>query len=162
MNYILTYGDELCHSGRKGMKWYQHIYGEFQAGAKYAKENKGKLLEQNIKNGKDKANISPAEKVLKDTNRIFDNTGTLVDQVHTSLHPKKRRDLSSYTDQELRALINRATMENQYNNILDAAETHRGYEITKDILSTTGSIVGIAASTVGIAATIYNLKHKKD
>lgn len=33
--------DELMHYGRLGMKWYQHIFGPVQAGAKYAKgENK--------------------------------------------------------------------------------------------------------------------------
>ena len=150
----------LIHSGRKGMKWYQHIYGDFQKGAKYAKENKGKLLTQNIKNGKDRPNISPAEKVLKDTNRIVEDTGRLADQIHTARNPKKRRDLSAYTDQELRALITRATLENKYNSVLDSRETHRGYEIAKSILNTTGSIVGIAASGVGIAATLYNLKKK--
>lgn len=29
---------ELFHSGRKGMKWYQHIFGEHQAKAKYAQQ----------------------------------------------------------------------------------------------------------------------------
>lgn len=29
-------GDYLSHHGRKGMKWYQHIFGEYQEQAKYA------------------------------------------------------------------------------------------------------------------------------
>ena len=30
--------DYLAHYGRKGMKWYQHIFGRLQGHAKYAKE----------------------------------------------------------------------------------------------------------------------------
>lgn len=32
--------DYLAHYGRKGMKWYQHIFGERQSNAKYNKSNK--------------------------------------------------------------------------------------------------------------------------
>lgn len=36
-------GEELYHYGRKGMKWYQHIYGPMQSIAKYAKKVGSKL-----------------------------------------------------------------------------------------------------------------------
>ena len=36
-------GEELYHYGRKGMKWYQHIYGPVQSVAKYAKKVGSKL-----------------------------------------------------------------------------------------------------------------------
>jgi hypothetical protein len=38
------YEDELMHYGRKGMKWYQHIYGKEQGHAKYANTDKLEVL----------------------------------------------------------------------------------------------------------------------
>lgn len=44
--------DYLEHYGREGMKWYQHIFGDYQKGAKYAKEGRGDLVkEHTIKKG---------------------------------------------------------------------------------------------------------------
>lgn len=34
----------LEHYGVKGMKWYQHIFGDYQSGAKYAKKGRGDLI----------------------------------------------------------------------------------------------------------------------
>ena len=39
---LLSDSEELTHYGRKGMKWYQHIYGPVQAVAQYAKKAKAK------------------------------------------------------------------------------------------------------------------------
>lgn len=36
-NDLERYRTELEHTGRKGMKWYQHIFGDYQKSAKYAK-----------------------------------------------------------------------------------------------------------------------------
>ena len=47
--------DYFAHYGRKGMKWYEHIFGRLQAHAKYAKEKRQskkelrKNMEQKIK-----------------------------------------------------------------------------------------------------------------
>lgn len=40
-NGLAEYRDTLEHSGRKGMKWYQHIFGDYQDHAKYAKGSSG-------------------------------------------------------------------------------------------------------------------------
>lgn len=39
------YTEELYHYGRKGMKWYQHIYGPVQSIAKYAKKAGSKMAD---------------------------------------------------------------------------------------------------------------------
>ena len=36
---VINEEDYLAHYGRKGMKWYQHIFGDYQKGAKYAKRS---------------------------------------------------------------------------------------------------------------------------
>lgn len=44
--------DSLAHYGRLGMKWYQHIYGEYQGAAKYAEKGEKKLSALKSKNAK--------------------------------------------------------------------------------------------------------------
>ena len=44
-SFIDDNSEELMHYGRKGMKWYQHIYGAAQATAKYAKKAGTKVAE---------------------------------------------------------------------------------------------------------------------
>jgi len=41
--------DYIAHYGRIGMKWYQHIYGEYQGAAKYAAKGANKLTKINTK-----------------------------------------------------------------------------------------------------------------
>lgn len=58
--------DSLAHYGRLGMKWYQHIFGEYQGAAKYAEKGYRK-----IKNAKRKVRnldqkINGVEKSLED------------------------------------------------------------------------------------------------
>ena len=42
-SFLDTNSEELMHYGRQGMKWYQHIFGPVQAGAKYAKKAGSKI-----------------------------------------------------------------------------------------------------------------------
>lgn len=44
--------DSLTHYGRLGMKWYQHIFGEYQGAAKYAEKGEAKLSNLKAKNAK--------------------------------------------------------------------------------------------------------------
>ena len=51
--------DYFAHYGRKGMKWYQHIFGEVQSHAKYAKKgNSTKSKSKNKDQKKVKVKIS--------------------------------------------------------------------------------------------------------
>ncbi len=54
-------GDYLAHFGRKGMKWYQHIFGEFQSAAKYAK-GKGNPAQKKAPAKTEKSVSKPKEK----------------------------------------------------------------------------------------------------
>lgn len=42
-SFLDTNSDELMHYGRLGMKWYQHIFGPVQSGAKYAQKAGSKI-----------------------------------------------------------------------------------------------------------------------
>lgn len=102
--------NELMHYGRQGMKWYQHIYGEYQRGSKYAKKGtapkpSGKKSTA-LKRAKDKkaedkkAKGAAADK--KDKARLI-----------KSIDPIKRM-----SDKDLNAAIDRLTREQKYRDLL--------------------------------------------
>lgn len=122
---------------------------------KALKAKVNKALTQNIKGGKDKPNISPAEKVAKDTKNIVDETSNITKTLADLKRMRNKEDLSSISDEELRARINRLNMEVQYDN-LTSKNTQNGYDKATEILSVVGSVVGIVGSTVAIAATVHN------
>ena len=50
--------DYLAHYGRKGMKWYEHIFGRYQSNSKYAKKGGSvKNTISNISNKRQKQNV---------------------------------------------------------------------------------------------------------
>lgn len=172
----------LIHYGVPGMKWgirrYQPYSVRARASGKSGKEvgeakklskderkarNKqlvDKALTQNIKGGKDKPNVSPAEQAFKKLNDISENAEKIdrVIQKKKSLsHPRESKQLS---DEELRKRINRMNLEKQYDQ-LKAEDTERGKMTTKDLLETIGAVTAIAASTATIAANIYQITHSE-
>lgn len=58
---------ELEHYGRKGMKWYQHIFGEAQSHAKYAKGKKSK--KSNVEKKPSRAEKRQAKKAAEEQKR---------------------------------------------------------------------------------------------
>ena len=115
-------------------------------------------LEQNIKQGKDKPNISPAEKVLKETNRITDTSKDIVRRRQSMAERKKpKEDLSKYSNEELQKKIQRMNLERQYES-LKPSEVNAGYQKANDILDTFGDIVAITGGLVGIAVGINQLR----
>lgn len=122
-----------------------------------------KLFDKTIKVGKDKAPISPAEKISKDTKTGLEGVEDIVGGVQTikSAKSKSSNPMKSMTDEELKSSIERLTLEKRYKDLVAAtAETDRGMEYTQSILNIVGGVVGITGSAVGIAATIYGLRHR--
>jgi hypothetical protein len=72
--------------------------------------------------------------------------------------PKKMMDLSNMTDKEMRDQINRAMLERQYNDMFNQENTNRGREHVSRILETTGTVLAIGSSALGIALAIKDLK----
>lgn len=167
--------NELYHHGIKGMKWgvrrYQNEDGTYtNAGKKRYnndsserasnfKKKMNKALEPKIKVGKDKAPISAAEKISKETGNIVDNTTKIVNSASKIKSAKNRNKspVHSMSDQELRATINRMQMEQTYES-LSSQQVSRGMAYTTEVLGIIGSAVGIAGSAIGIITAIKTLK----
>ena len=57
--------DYLAHYGRKGMKWYEHIFGKLQSHAKYNKDGKTETSKSNKKEKKSKSYKKLSDEDLK-------------------------------------------------------------------------------------------------
>lgn len=153
--------DELYHHGVKGMHWgvrrYQNKDGSLKKGGRM-KADKDVLLRPSIKNGKDRANISPAEKMFKDSGRVVNDTERLVGDVYDAR--RKKTDLSSMSDKELREQINRLELENRYRT-LSEVDTSTSEHYVKNFLDEVGTIVTIGGGIAAIASTVYTIKNGK-
>ena len=177
--------NELYHHGVKGQKWhvrrFQNKDGSLTAEGKKRKKQitaegkkrkkqltADKLFEQNIKNGKDKSPISSAEKITKDTTSIIKNTSNILNSISkirslkksNNQNPvvKQTKPVSEMSDDEIRRVVNRITLEKTYKSLTQSPSTvNRGMERTLQILEIAGGVAGIAGSISGIASTINTL-----
>lgn len=168
---------ELYHHGIKGMKWgvrrtkkqLGHDTGDSYTISRRAqrqlekgerKERLNKAFSPTVKNGKDKPNISPAEKITKDSGKLVDNTSSAVDSVY-KMHKMRKgstNPASKMSDQELRDAVNRMNLERSYNSLMESKNVSRGKEYTMETLNVVGSVVGIAGAAFGIATAIKELR----
>ena len=137
------------------------------AGIKSGKLNKNsivdtgsKLNDPTIKGGKDKAPMSPAERITRETGKSIDNVGRLMDSAQRKKELDRANEPIKLSDDELRKRINRLNMEKQYRDLLRSSSVDIGYERVKENINMTASLVGIAASVAGIAATVHTLRKK--
>ena len=161
---------ELYHWGVKGMKWgvrrYQDKDGSLTDAGKrrYSyeqRQNSGK------KKGDKVAAADPDRWVREDltrSRRLTDESGQLANKLKVAndnaIRNKSRpkMDLSNMSDQEMRNQINRALLERQYNDMFAPQTVSKGREHASKILETTGSILAIGSSALGIALAIKELK----
>lgn len=161
---------ELYHFGIKGMKWgvrrYQNKDGTLtNAGKKRyerdQRENAGKKKGERFgaadPNRWVKEDYSRSRKLADESYGMTNKLKTMNDNAMRN-KPKTRADLSSMSDQEMRNRINREILERQYNDMFTPQKTSRGREYASRILETTGSILAIGSSALGIALAIRDLR----
>lgn len=160
--------DKLMHYGVLGMKWGVRRSSPTNGQRRKDSLNKGtagKLFTPSLKNGKDKPNISPAEKMVKETKASLDEASSEASSVARSVSQIKRskakknnaRQISKMTDQELKDAVNRLNLERSYKSLTES-EINSGMSYVSDILGVVGGAVGIAGSTLAIVSAVKNLK----
>lgn len=73
---------------------------------------------------------------------------------------KKKTDLSSMSDKELRERVNRMDLEQQYSD-LKKETVSKGRVNASQVLDTAGSILAVGASATTLALSIYKMTKKK-
>ena len=177
--YYAINQNELYHHGIKGMKWgvrrYRNEDGSLTPAGKKrydrdVQENLGKKKENRIDTSRPDPNRWAREDLSR-SKELVDTSSDVIKQLQkierdtASKSRKEVLDLSNMSDQELRSKINRAMLEKQYNDLFAPEikpKVSKGREITKSILETTGGVLAIGSSALGIALAIQKLKGGSD
>ena len=173
--YLVVNQNELFHHGIKGQRWgvrrYRNSDGSLTPAGKKRyerdiQENLGKKKENRIDTSKPDPDRWAREDLSR-TKDLVDTSSDMVKQLQkiereTAPKPRKEKlDLSNMSDQELRAKINRATLEKQYNDLFAPEiqpKVSKGREAVKDALDIGASVLAVAGSALGIALAIQKLK----
>lgn len=118
---------DIKHYGRLGMKWGRHIFGTDQ-------------------------NLSSSAAIARSVKEGFNEGSRVASQysTRTRVKPSTESKLKNMSDDDLRKLINRLNMEQQYVQ-LSGEKTREGAAIAKEVLQTVGSVAGITSSALTIA-----------
>lgn len=162
----------LVHHGIKGQRWgvrrFQNENGTLTTLGKKRygnpkehgnsidnKEGK-KILESDYK----RADTEAAKDILEGTSKSLNSAGDVVDSIGKRKSKAiNKEDYSKMSDQELRDRINRINMERKYGELTgDTKMVRSGQDWTREILQTTGAVVGIGAT---IAATVLKIREIK-
>lgn len=139
----------IKHHGVKGMRW----------GVR--KDRYGTSTKKKRGYDKTTGNYGKAKDILNSSNSIARESGKTIDAIdgirERTASKKVRKGLSSMTDAELKAKVNRLNMEKQYAD-LTSADRGRGSYYLGNLLDIVGSVTAIGASAVGIAVAVRQLK----
>ena len=179
----MEYNSELYHHGIKGMRWgvrrYRNKDGTLTEAGKrrYAidardkeydkQDERGTYYKTNNK-GKNRQDLKfDADRYVTEdmqrTKRVIDDgallAGRLKNVSDKSIRNQKRErlDLSKISDKELRDKINRELLERQYNDVFNPPKISKGKENASKILETTGDVLVVLGSAVGLALSIKEL-----
>lgn len=67
-------------------------------------------------------------------------------------------DLENMSDEELKSVVDRMNLEQQYNQYYNSNTEHKGREAAREALEVSGAVAGIAATALGIALAIKELR----
>lgn len=153
--------DYLIHYGVLGMKWGVRKSRPSSGSRGSRKELKDRMLTQNIKGGKDRPHVSPAERTVSESRKSVEATSNIFKRMSER---KRQRlalnsDVKKMSDEELKTRINRLNLEKQYKR-LAYEDYHTGYDTVSEILDAVGDVLVVTGGAVTIAATVHNLKKK--
>ena len=144
----------LGHSGIKGQRW----------GIRRYQNEDGSLTEEGKKRYGDPETYRA---VAKETSSLEEATkgassavSTAASIINTQRGSKAiRKDYSNLSDKELQEKINRLNLERAYGDLSgDTKYVKTGKEKAREILQTTGAVLAIAATAVGIYSQLHGFK----
>lgn len=102
---------------------------------------------------------------MEKTKKILDASSTVVNQTKNALSKSSNTipkiDLSKISDKEMRDVINRFNLEQQYLSVIakqNPQQVSKGRQYLDTILDVSGSALAIGGSALGIALTIKELR----
>jgi hypothetical protein len=122
--------NELTHYGVLGMHW--------------GRRRTSEQLTQT------KSHVDAASNMVKETKNINNS-------INNMRSASKKIDLSSMDDKDLKAMVSRMGLEQQY-AMLSSNQTSKGQTYVKNTLEVAGSALAITSSALGIALAIKQLK----
>ena len=142
-------GDTLTHYGVLGMKWgVRKDRGGSGSGSSGETSKKKRLSPEKV---------GSARTVSNEGSNIT-SEGVRITKAVGNIRPaNKTVDLSKMTDDELKILVARMNLEQQYANIA-SGQVSKGEVYTKNALEITGSVLAIGSSAMGIALAMHKLK----
>lgn len=177
---------EIYHYGIKGMRWgirrtpeqlgHRRIKGGLSVFRNQNKSGLGKtsvvLSEEEKKKrenekkavrerGKDLGNVTKNAKTFVDTTKELYNKNRKELENKEVSERLKSLDISSMSDKELRDVVNRMNMEQQYKDLMTrqySNEVRKGSSIISDILDYSGSVLATAGSIIAIITSIQALR----
>ena len=140
--------DYIYHHGIKGQRWgvrrYQNADGTLTAAGR---------RRLNLSNN----NLKGSQKIADSSSKITNEFGKINDSVGNIKTNKKTYDLSKMSDQQLKDVVKRMNLEQQYVD-LTSRQVSRGRSNVGSVLDIVGSSLAITSSAIGIALAIKEFK----
>lgn len=160
--------NELYHYGVKGMHWgirnsetlaryrrgssnggiFRIKQGPLTAKQQRRREQLDRATNRTVKQGKDKPNISPAEKITKDTKTVLDSSKKLRSSYKTATTRLGLKDeAKKMSNEDLNKAIRRMQLEKQYVDLKEQ-DLAPGKSKVDSMLDTIGTLVTIGGAVV--------------
>lgn len=160
-----TWRAELYHHGIKGQRWgirrFQNKDGTLTEAGKKRKEIYDPVNQFNESQNKYYQAKKQANDNFTNIGQQGLNIGREGLKVYDRFASHKKEppvDLSSMTDKELQARINRLNMEQTYRRLTATDDVPKGRQFAEDVLSVGGSALAVTSSALAIALSVKQLR----
>ena len=139
--------NELKHYGILGMKW----------GVRRSRNPSGGSTNTKPKRNWSQANLRNAKGGLDSAANLTREANKINKSVYNMKKTSKKPDISKMSDKELKEIVARMNLEQQYDNLSNNYVSN-GQSYTREVLEIAGSVLAIGSSALGIAVAIKQLK----
>ena len=155
--------DELYHYGRRGMKWYQNIYGKKNTGSGSAGGSSNKTTNSSKSGTSGEKSDNKKHIDEEQTKKAYRTTKTVAQKVAKNIKQKiNQKKLSNMTDDELRKRVERMQMEERYRTLQNSVSAKtKGKEFAIRCLERIGENMIVNLGTQAANHIIGNAINKR-